>query len=145
MYFWSKSRIITSLSRLQRRTFNAVSESDVALERRVVRSSSGFTLDWRAETGSDMLLSFIFLIPLSLWVRQYSLTDNLQVLTNPTSIRRDGRRWRSDFFSCLDNNGNLERRQSFTYGFTVIYVSLRVFGEFMKWLIDRSRSRYKTQ
>ena len=35
------------------------------------------------------------------------------------------------YFSCLENNGNSKRRQSFTYGSTVIYLS-RVFEKVLK-------------
>lgn len=37
---------------------------------------------------------------------------------NPTSIRREGDG--QIYFSCLENNGNSKRRQSFTYDLTVI-------------------------
>lgn len=70
MCLWSKSIVITSLSRSQRRTFNAVSESDLALERIVVCSSSRFRLEWGEETWAWMLLSFIFLVLFSMWVEK---------------------------------------------------------------------------
>ena len=90
VYLLSTARVLTSLSRLQRRTFNAVSERDVALERRVVRSSSGFTLECVEETGSRMPWSFIFLIPLSL------LSQTTFIYTHSSSFFLDGNEWESE-------------------------------------------------